>query len=96
MPSSVLKPHGYIAITTIEGHLREADTLQCVHCGMHWMVVKGSGRRRGFCTRCAGPTCGQHACDECVPMEQQLENIEAGRDQFHRPTRLWIPKSIGE
>ena len=53
-------------------------TLQCVHCGRHFRLQPGSGRVRGFCSRCNGPVCGPD-CAECVPAEQQLENMEAGR-----------------
>lgn len=34
---------------------------------------------RGFCYRCSGPICGPQ-CLECVSIEEQLDNIEAGRD----------------
>jgi len=53
-----------------------ADTLQCVHCGGHFVSVKGSGMRRGWCRHCNGITCGSQACDVCVPLEKQLEQIE--------------------
>ena len=53
-----------------------ASTLQCVHHGGHFVSVKGSGIRRGFCLRCMGPTCGAPECDVCVPLEKQLEIIE--------------------
>jgi len=65
-------------------------TLRCQHCGMHWIVMPGSGRRRGWCMSCNGPTCGKAECDACVPTEQQLENIEAGRDLLFRPIRVGI------
>ena len=26
-----------------------AETRQCCHCGQHYVSVKGSGKRRGFC-----------------------------------------------
>lgn len=57
------------------------DTLQCCHCNMHWEVVKGSGRRRGYCMSCGRPTCGKPSCDPCVPFEKKLEWTErsAGR-----------------
>ena len=52
-------------------------TLQCVHCGGHWQCRPGSGNVRGYCWRCNGPVCGP-ACAECVPVEQRLEQMEAG------------------
>lgn len=71
----------------------EAQTLQCVHCGGHWIPQPGSGRLRGFCMRCNGPICGPD-CQECVPVEKLLEIMEGTCD----PTavsvgggKLWLP-----
>jgi hypothetical protein len=72
---SIRKPNGAIMIDGM--HI--ADTLQCVHCGMHWIPVKGSGRIRGFCTKCGGPTCGSHECMKCVPFEKKLDLYEKGK-----------------
>ena len=58
-------------------------TLQCVHCGAHWIPSPGSGLVRGYCGKCHGPICGAN-CVECVPKEQQLENMEAGRPANHK------------
>lgn len=52
------------------------DTLQCVHCAMHWQVIHGSRNRRGFCMSCCGPTCGQTKCDPCFPFQKKLEIME--------------------
>lgn len=72
----------------------EASTLQCCHCGRHWVPRPGSGNTRGFCFKCNRPVCGPK-CAECVPIEQLLENIEAGRPDEYTPTRapvkLWLP-----
>lgn len=38
-----------------------------------------TGRRRGFCFRCMGPTCGQGKCVKCIPFEAQLEAMEGTR-----------------
>lgn len=46
----------------------------------------------GFCTRCNRPTCGK-GCEECVPQEQLLENMEAGHP-FHR-AKLIRPARVG-
>ena len=72
-----------------------AGTMACVHCGAHWIVEPGSGRVRGFCMECNGPTCGPN-CVECIPQELLLENIEKGRPENYRPImgnvpRLWVP-----
>jgi len=65
-------PHGAIIV---DGH-EVANTLQCCHCGCHFVSVKGSGTVRGFCLRCSAVTCGKPECDRCVPFEKQLEIIE--------------------
>lgn len=59
----------------------EHDTLQCVHCGKHWVVVRGSGIRRNFCRKCMGPTCGCQACEpsNCMPVEKRLDQYEEGK-----------------
>lgn len=67
----------------------EAATVQCVHCGGHWFPQPGSGKVRGFCTRCNGPICGPD-CAACVPVEQLLENYEKFRPLDFRPTVVAI------
>ena len=52
-----------------------ASTMQCVHCGGHWVPKPGSGTVRGFCRRCMGPICGP-ACAECLPFEKWLDTVE--------------------
>lgn len=69
------------------------STLQCVHCGQHWTPQPGSGKVRGFCRNCMGPVCGP-GCAECVPQEQLVENLEAGRPLDFKPTRIFVPRSI--
>ncbi len=87
---TVLRPAGYVKITHPEGAIFEADTLQCVHCGSHWQVSPGSRKIRGFCSRCNGPVCGPK-CKECVPHEQQLENMESKKPIGFR--RIILPVS---
>ncbi|MCC6419930.1 MAG: hypothetical protein IT429_16975 [Gemmataceae bacterium] len=76
----------------------QRDTVQCCHCGRIWLWQPGSGRRRGFCTLCGGLTCGTGACDRCVPMEQMIENMEAGLPYElacrHKPIRVSVPGII--
>lgn len=55
------------------------STKQCCHCGGHFMMVKGSGKLRGYCTKCNEITCGKIGCCKCVPFEKKLEMIEAGK-----------------
>jgi hypothetical protein len=77
MPStpqaSVLRPHSLIIVTSGDGKETVTDCLQCVHCQKVMRVVRGSGRKRGFCFKCMGPTCGTEACQSCVPVEKGLE-----------------------
>ena len=69
-------------------------TVQCVHCGAHHVIkdafVQASLGKLGFCGRCNGITCGRSECEACVPIEQQLENMEAGRLDIntYRPVRV--------
>lgn len=72
--------------------LLEVATIQCAHCGRHWVPRPGSGRVRGFCTRCNGPVCGP-GCAECVPAEARLEILEGTRDQSSVSVggNLWLP-----
>jgi hypothetical protein len=56
-----------------------ATTRQCCHCGNHFIMVKGSGRLRGWCMKCHGITCGNIECCPCIPFEKKLEEVEAGK-----------------
>lgn len=69
------RDHGAIIVDGIE----VASTKQCCHCGNHFLSVQGSGIRRGFCTRCMAMTCGNHACDCCMPFEKKLDLFEKGK-----------------
>ena len=75
-----LRPSGQTTLVDAAGNRTtiEHDTLQCVHCQHHWRVVVGSGRVRGYCRRCMGPTCGAKVCvDECEPWEKGADRREA-------------------
>jgi hypothetical protein len=72
---SARNPHGHIII---DGQ-QVADTLQCCHCGAHFVSVHGSGTQRGFCLRCTQVTCGGKACDPCVPFEKKVDEYERGK-----------------
>ena len=91
----VLKPHGTLITTPWDGPEVHQDTIQCVHCYRHWVYKPGSGKTRGFCTRCNGFVCGPK-CAECVPKEAKLENIEAGRDVMFRPVTISVPCDISK
>lgn len=68
----VRNPHGAVIL---DGQT-VADTQQCVHCGGHFVVRRGSGKIRGWCQRCGGPTCGPQ-CMTCVPFEKWLKQVES-------------------
>ncbi len=76
----VRRPSGEYRIIDEYGRITEGQTLTCVHCGAMWQIIPGSGRERGFCFRCMGPTCDRNECNRCLPYERQLEIIE----QRHR------------
>lgn len=69
---SVRNPHGGIMLDGV--HV--ADTLTCCHCGYVWVPIKGSGIQRGFCLKCMQVTCGRPECNECVPQEKFLDQID--------------------
>lgn len=69
------KPQGTVIITDLNNNTQEFDTQCCVHCRKHWIFKKGSGRKRGFCIKCMGPTCGCKECDNCIPYEKVIEKI---------------------
>lgn len=75
--ATVRRPAGYVRSDGPPEVQEEGDTLQCVHCQMHWVVKPGSGTQRGFCFKCSGPTCGKQGCmDKCVPWEKMIEEME--------------------
>ena len=52
-----------------------ASTHQCPHCSGHFVMRRGSGTRRGWCTACLAVTCGSEECDVCVPVEEKLNYL---------------------
>ena len=77
-------PAGYIVVSDPSGKIQDGETLQCVHCGMHWIYEPGSGRERGWCGRCMGVTCGSQRCCICVPYEAQIEIMEGANTPMAR------------
>ena len=61
-----------------------AMTLQCCHCGGHWIPIRFSKRVRGFCRNCMAPHCGKPSCWPCVPAEKKLEKIESDYEYLLR------------
>lgn len=77
---SARNPSGHVIITDPDAaRPLERDTLQCVHCGEHWVVQHGSGIKRGWCPLCNGPFCGKK-CEACVPFEKWLEIVEGTKN----------------
>lgn len=74
-----VRPDGALLTRDLSGSgwTQVGETLQCRHCQMHWQVMPGSGKRRGWCPHCAGPTCGAAKCEPCDPFEAKLERIES-------------------
>lgn len=64
-------PHGLIFVNGRE----VASTLQCPHCGGHFISRTGSGHRRTFCTNCKAVTCGSAACDPCRPWLEGMQRL---------------------
>lgn len=81
--------------------IAEYGMIQCCHCGGQFPAPrfgtseedKRSRVGRGFCQNCNGYICGA-GCLECVPTEQYLENIEAGRPDNFKPIVASVPRSI--
>lgn len=72
--STVSRPNGAFIRTYEGGREVHGDSVQCVHCGMHWEWIQGSGKTSGFCYHCMGPICGPK-CQVCKPLEKQLEDL---------------------
>ena len=71
------KAHGALIV---EGQ-EIAHTLQCPHCGSHFISFKGSGHRRSYCFLCGqegkpAVCCGKKSCLPHVPFEKRLEIVE--------------------
>jgi hypothetical protein len=87
---SMARPNGFTESVWADGRVTRGETWMCVHCNAHHDVCPGSGKLRGVCTRCNGYVCPTCA-DACVPLEQLLENLEAGRPADFRPTVVAFP-----
>ncbi len=68
------KPNSQVIITG-EYSTSGYDMVCCVHCRHHWEVKRGSGKTRGFCYKCMGPTCGSKKCGVCVPYEKMIDEV---------------------
>lgn len=71
-------PSGYTVSLNADGSTIETDTHQCCHCSKHFDVVKGSGKIRGFCSKCMKVTCGAPQCNEHFSFEERMDLFEKG------------------
>lgn len=93
-----LRPNGFMVWADRESDkVVMADTFMCCHCGLHEQINPGSGKRRGYCSRCAKFTCGRKCCDVCIPIEQRLDNMDAGLGCWseYRPITASVPRTVG-
>lgn len=74
-PINAKKPSGHIFVDGSQ----VADTVKCVHCGHHFIPIKGSGTIRGWCNHCGGALCGSKECFECKDFRKKLDEYEAGK-----------------
>jgi len=56
----------------------ERETYQCCHCNAHFLRPLGKGPK-AMCLMCMLPTCGEKACNPCIPFEAKLEAWEGTR-----------------
>jgi len=63
------KPHGIIFSNGKE----VASTLQCPHCGGHFISYKGSGKRRIFCGYHMAVCCGEPLCPPCPKLAGEIK-----------------------
>ena len=55
-----------------------AATLQCSHCGGHFVHRKNRGD--WICLKCGGVVCGRQDCvQNCIPFEKKLDEYETGK-----------------
>lgn len=63
---------GELIITDDNGNETVKETMKCCHCQYTWILERGSGRVRGFCTKCNDVTCGSKECMSCIPFQKKL------------------------
>ena len=79
------KEHGAVVI----GGKQIGSTLQCPHCGGHFISTPGSGAKRGWCHKCMAVVCGKTECLRvCIPFEKKLEQQEGKK----HPNQIYIGK----
>lgn len=92
---SLLKPHGFSREEWEHGAVILKNLYTCCHCQFTWeaeVQSLGGELAGGFCGKCFGYICKNPECATCIPWEQRLENVEAGRDRLApRLTTVSIP-----
>jgi hypothetical protein len=83
---------GVETVTPDSGPVVQTEVATCCHCQQIFEMVKGSGRKRGFCLKCMKLTCGRACCDPCLPLERMIANMEAGRPEDWAPTWASVPE----
>ncbi len=93
MTERLFREDGLLTTYDADGKVvSETRTVNCGHCGLPipWNMMKFAG----FCGNCNKFYHGDK-CECCVPMEQMLENFEAGRDPSFRPSRVGAKQFSG-
>lgn len=80
--------HGGIILDGVQ----VSSTLQCPHCGGHFESRPGSGKRRTYCLHCAAVTCGNPACDPCIPIEARLDHAEGHKTLYEAAISEFLSK----
>ena len=68
------EPHGHGA-WIVDG-IEVAATLQCPHCGGHFVSMRGSSAERLFCLAHMALTCGALACNTCRSWQLDFDEAE--------------------
>lgn len=67
---------GVVVVTDLDNNDVMRDTQQCVHCGGHWIIARGSGRPHLFCVKCGGDTCSKPEClRQCYPETKRHDDM---------------------
>ena len=99
MSRDVSRPKGSTVEYDADGTVvQEMYLYWCCHCQRNWeapLLSFGGKLAGGFCGKCVGFYCRNPACAECIPWEQRLENVEAGRPLLTpRPVCVAVPPEI--
>jgi hypothetical protein len=62
--------------TILADGVEVARTMQCIHCGFHWIWQPGSGKSRPWCIHCQGFSCGKPECVRPMPHKSFKQKLE--------------------